>query len=186
MGDYFIGEIRIFSFQPTSVPTGWMQCNGQELTIAQYTALYALLGVQFGGDARTKFNVPDLRGRAIVGTYTGGHLPVNVNTKYPQGITGQAGVESVKLTAAQVPPHIHTVYASKGAAESASPKSGLYANVAGSIANYFIASTSATPAAPLDSRTIDTVGGGGAHENQQPYLTLNFCIATSGVFPSRQ
>lgn len=187
MGDYFLGEIRIFSFQAASVPTGWMQCNGQELTVGQYTALYALLGIQFGGDAKTKFNVPDLRGRAIVGTYTGGHLPANVSTKYPQGVPGKAGAESVTLTVAQTPPHAHVVYASTAAGEALSPASGLYANVAGSVRNYFtVPSTPATPQAPLDSRTIQTIGGGAAHENRQPYLTLNFCIATSGIFPSRQ
>lgn len=187
MGDYFLGEIRIFSFQPKSVPTGWTQCNGQQLTISQYAALYALLGTQFGGDARTNFNLPDLRGRAVVGSYNGGTLPNNVSTKYPQGVIGKAGAEGVTLTTDQTPAHSHIVYASTAPAESVTPASGLYANVASSIRNYFLVpATPATPQAPLDGRTIETIGGGQAHENQQPYLTLNFCISLSGVFPSRQ
>lgn len=186
MGDYFLGEIRMFPFQDGMIPRDWMQCNGAQLNIQQNAALYALIGIQFGGDAQKVFNVPDLRGRAIIGAYTGGALPNNVSTKYPQGNAGKAGAELVALTSTQVPPHTHTVYGSTAAGEAFSPAGALCANAVGTVKNYFtVPATPPTPQVPLDSSTISTVGGGAGHNNMQPYLALNFCIATSGIFPSR-
>jgi microcystin-dependent protein len=190
MSDYFLGELRAFAYN--KLPQGWLPCDGRLLNIQQYQALYTLLGVQFGGDAKTTFALPDLRGQVTVGSGLSGGQTFKTGAK--------GGSETVVLTAAQVPPHTHTI----GAVNSATSPVALHPVAAatnGYISeetqvsptgappfNVYASAPPPTPAtnwAALDGSTLANAGGSGAHENRQPVLPLQICISTTGIYPSR-
>ena len=165
MDDPFLGEIRPFAFG--FPPKGWASCDGQLLPIAQNTALFSLLGTMYGGDGRTTFALPDLRGRA----------GMHVNPVHTQGERG--GQESVTLTTAQIPLHSHTANCSNVAGTQTSPVGKFWAQDSdGNVV--FNTTGGATMAATAIGNT-----GGGPHPNMQPYLVVNYCIALQGIFPSR-
>lgn len=181
MGDWFLGEIRAFPYG--KIPEGWMACNGAILPIQQYAALNSLLGTTYGGDGKTTFALPDLRGRTGVGRGT--------NTQGTIYKTGQAGgLESVALTQTQIPAHTHNVMgiaapgtvaaiggnyiSSWGASKKVTTSQNLYAPPA-----------SAAGMVPLNPGSVLADGGGGGHENMQPFVVLNLCIAYQGVYPTR-
>ncbi|CCG40579.1 phage tail protein [Magnetospirillum molischianum] len=186
MTDNFLGELRFFSFG--RVPRGWLPCNGQILTIQQYQALFALIQNTYGGDGKVNFALPDLRGRVAVGmgqSAAGG-------TIFQRGKTG--GSETVTLTATQIPPHVHEVIASQSTATTAQAPSNNYIGVAtASPAGtqpfnlYAPSPTSSTDSnwVQLHSSTISSSGGAVPHENRQPVIALQACIATQGLWPSR-
>ncbi|MFV3131419.1 phage tail protein [Niveispirillum sp. KHB5.9] len=187
MSDFFIGEIRLFPFQ--TVPNGWTLCNGQALQIQQNAALYSLIGIQFGGDGKTTFNLPNLNGRAIAGL-NGTALGM------PAQVGNTAGAETVTLTVAQIPAHTHTVAAANQQApttnQAANPTNSFFA--ATSIPTQVPNPPTAPPAmygpavAPmtaLNTTIVGNAGGSGGHENRQPFLALSYCIATSGLYPAR-
>jgi microcystin-dependent protein len=163
----FIGEIRLVPFN--FAPRGWALCAGQMLSISQNTALFSLLGTTYGGDGRTTFALPDLRGRVAVGT----GQPA-VGSDYPLGATG--GQEAVELMTPQLPAHSHPVNASSAAATSKSP-AGAYPAGGG-------AYTGARNVR-MKNAMIALTGGGEEHENRQPYLSLNYIIALQGIYPAR-
>lgn len=182
--DAFLGEIRLMSFG--FEPRFWAECNGQLLPIAQNQALFALLGTYFGGNGQTTFGLPDLRGRVPLSagnSYTG---------NYTQGQNG--GEETHTLIANEMPQHLHTVAAYNGSADSGTPATQpgpntvlaqAYAVPTGGgttpVNRYSTASATIT----LAASEIGAAGGSQAHENRQPYLAMNYCICTQGVFPSR-
>lgn len=188
MAEPFVGEIRIFSFP--KVPTGWLPCDGRTLTINQYQALYALLGIKYGGDGKVNFNLPDLRGRAMINNYSySSKQPYNPTT-YALGNSG--GAENVTLKATQIPAHTHQMYADNINAgfnlNAAAPPEILASPILNSLNNAPVNAYIPTPVKPtvnLNQGTISTVGGNAAHENRVPFLTLNVCIATTGYFPPR-
>ncbi len=168
--DAFVGELRCFGF--TFAPNGWAQCNGQLLAISQNTALFSLLGTTYGGDGRTTFGLPDLRGRVPIGAGQGPGL-----ANYVQGEA--AGSEQVTLIATQVPPHSHTVNASSSAS-SKSPADALpAATQAGS-------AYGTAPDLAMSAAMVTGGGSGAPHPNLQPYLVLNWCICLYGEYPPRQ
>jgi microcystin-dependent protein len=175
----FLGEIRLFSFG--RAPNGWLACNGQVLNINAYQALYALLGNLYGGSAPTTFALPDLRGR----------VPVAQGPQDP-ALGAKNGVEGVALTTASTPLHTHTVKAYSTAADSINPNSAYPAVVTVDVANsppapnMFIPTVPGGTASALNTAMIKPTGAGQAHENRQPYLAMNYCIASSGLFPQRQ
>lgn len=176
----FIGELRLMSFP--RAPRGWAYCQGQLLQISSNAALYTLLGTAFGGDGRTTFGLPDLRGRTLVGQ---GRAPSG--TGYAMG--QPMGVEQVTLTTNQLPTHKHTLSATLnngGDADSATPM-GTYPGNATDPANnaYTTGGTNVTMGAALANPVLGPTGGSQPHANQQPYLTLNYAIALTGIFPSR-
>lgn len=173
MAEPFVGEIRLFSF--AFAPKNWAQCNGQLLTITQNQALFSLLGIKYGGDAKTNFNLPDLRGRVPLAY---GRSPIS-GTVYQIANTG--GAETVTLTTATMPAHNHNYAVSTVAATRIGPNNTRYYS-ASPPANLYVP---ANPDTPLNSAAIDTVGGGQAHPNMQPYVTINFCIALTGYYPPR-
>lgn len=169
----YLGEIKLFPL--TYAPQGWAICDGTLLPISSNQALFSLLRTYYGGDGKTNFALPDLRGRVPVGTG---------NTMPNPGFKG--GEETVTLTEQQVPQHTHPVNVYPNAANK---PAGLGNHIAAAVTN-------ATPAqninlyAPLGTNTIalapatvDTQGAGAGHDNMQPWLALNYCIAISGLYP---
>ncbi len=176
----FLGQIALFPYN--FAPLNWAFCQGQLLPISQYTALFSLLGVQFGGDGRTNFALPDLRGRAPIDQGQGPGLT-------PYVVGSQQGVESVGLTTNTAPTHSHAFPAFASAATTnapngALPAEGTQAGRGGGVAVNTYAAPG-TAAALAAGQVVPAAGGGQPHNNLQPYLTLNWCIALTGVFPSR-
>lgn len=190
MTDSFLGEIALFAFNNT--PHGWLPCEGQQLTVSQYTALYALLGTTYGGNGSTLFNLPDLRGRTAVnfGLMTDASRILPQNEVLTQGSRG--GAETVTLLLTQVPGHTHR-FAFSATNTNASP--AILNAVPGPVQR-----ASATPStapnpppayAPpgalmtLNTDSTTSAGGNQPHENRQPFLALQYCICTAGLFPTR-
>lgn len=166
--DPFLGEIRAFAFD--RIPNGWLPCDGRLLLVQSNQALYALLSNRYGGTVNQNFNLPDLRGRT----------PVCYGPNITMG--HKDGSETVALTAAQVPPHTHTVLATSAAASTSSPAGGALATLPTGTNAY----AAAPGAAMLNIATVSTSGASASHQNMQPSLAVNWCIATSGLWPSRQ
>lgn len=168
MGTPYIGEIRMVSFP--FAPRGWAQCNGQAMPINQNQPLFSLLGTTFGGDGRTTFLLPDFRGRTPLepGTQAG-----NV---YNWG--QRAGEELHTLVQNELPLHSHVPQASGAGATVGTPSGNFWATGV----DQYAASPINTPMAP---NAIANAGGGQGHENRSPYLVVNFIIALTGIFPSR-
>jgi microcystin-dependent protein len=178
--DPFLGQISLLGCN--FAPQGWALCQGQLLSIAQNTALFSLLGVNFGGDGRTNFQLPDLRGRAPVGFGQGPGL-----SAYTIGQTG--GVETISISSANYPAHSHTLSAAASAATGNVPN-GLFeaqgqTGGRGGTVNLAAYSGPGTPTTLATAALTPAAGGGQPHNNRQPYLALNFCIALAGIFPAR-
>lgn len=171
----FIGQIQPMSFN--FAPKGWAECDGQLLPINQYTALFSLLGTTYGGNGQVTFGLPDLRSR----------VPVHFGTSQ----TGErftlgemAGLETVTLIITELPLHNHSFLGSSADATVAMPADGVaLAKGAPAGANDYYGPLS--PPQTLNPAAITSTGSTEAHDNMQPYLTLNWCIATAGIFPSR-
>jgi microcystin-dependent protein len=167
MGQPYLSEIRIFSFN--FAPKGWALCNGQTLQINQNQALFALLGTTYGGDGRVTFGLPNLQGR----------VPAHEGAGWVLG--QRLGEESHLVTAPELPAHIHPVQATAQAATASVPTGLTFAKSPG--VPYVTGGQAATT--PLSPASVTSVGGSQPHENRQPYLTLNICIALQGIFPSQ-
>lgn len=169
----FVGQIMPAAFG--FVPRGWAACSGQLLAITQNQALFSLLGTAYGGDGRTTFALPDLRGRAVMGANFGS-VPI-----------GQiAGAETVPLTVAELPSHAHTLQASTstGSGRGGTPANNLYGTTS-SAAELLFATAGSNEVALAVGANVMPNGGGQAHNNMQPYLAVNYVIALNGIFPSR-
>jgi len=173
MGDAYLGEIRMISFGRT--PRGWLPCDGKMLQVSQYTALFALLGTYYGGDGRTTFALPDLRGR----------VPLSFGRSAAQTIyqLGQmGGSENVALDQNTMPAHNHQATVSNDATHArASPVSGVYSsnNVA------FPVFSAPGNYQALSPQMVLASGEGQGHENMQPFQVVNFIICAAGIFPPR-
>lgn len=172
--DYFLGCIAIFPFG--FAPKGWFQCNGALLPINQYQALFSLIGTYYGGNGTSNFALPDLRGRTVLSS---GQSPSSGNI-YTNGQIG--GVENVTLITQQIPAHTHLFNVNNTSGTGLEPGE-ILASPTG--LNFYGAPGGATTS--LNPNSILPYGGSGitAHSNLQPYLTLNFCIAYNGIYPSR-
>jgi microcystin-dependent protein len=165
MSEPYLAEIRIFSFN--FAPKGWAQCNGQLLPINQNQALFSLLGTMYGGNGQTNFQLPNLQGRCAMHT----------NGSHPQGQS--AGEQSVTLTTSQIPSHTHNAIANNSGTNQASPACGSWSP--GSADQVY----STAGGANMSPSAIANAGQSQPHNNLMPYLTLTFCIALLGIFPSR-
>jgi len=163
MSEPFLSEIRIMSF--VFAPKGWALCNGQLLPINQNQALFSLLGTTFGGDGRVNFALPDLRGRT----------PIHVGSSHTLGERG--GEQAHTLSIAELPTHTHVLQGSGTNAATNSPNGAVLANSTG----VYHAATSLISLSPT---SVTNTGGSQAHLNMEPFLTLSFCIALQGIFPS--
>lgn len=176
MSEYFLGQIMLTGFG--FAPRYFAQCNGQLLPINQNQALFSLLGTQFGGNGQTNFQLPDLRGRTPVGA--GPSIdPAWQPAPYTQA--AMFGVENVSLVQAQMPSHQHTVAATTTSGTVRVPTNALYGGVSGES----IYGNAGSNAVPLNPTLIQPTGSNTPHQNMQPYRVINFNIALSGVFPSR-
>lgn len=173
MADPFLGEIRLFSFG--YAPSGWATCDGQTLNINQNMALYSLLSTMYGGDGKTTFKLPDLRSRTMISR----------NTTFPEGQAG--GTESVQLSAmTQLPAHTHTLTATTTNGGTNVPNGAILATVVDSAGAARSAYTPTKVAgAVLAQGSLSTAGNSAAHNNMQPSQTINYCIATMGMYPPR-
>src|SRR3954468_10150537 len=172
MSDPFVAEIRIFPFN--FAPKGWAFCNGQLMPISQNTALFSLLGTTYGGDGKSTFALPDMQGNAPMQPGQGQGLSL-------RDLGEMSGVESVTLLITELPVHTHIMSVSSQLALENSPPNQLFAMGDG-INLYGSAASNLTPMSP---QALAPAGGGLPHNNMQPYLTLNFCIALQGIFPPR-
>jgi microcystin-dependent protein len=172
MSDPFLGEIRIFGTD--FAPNGWAVCNGQLMPLAQNTALFSLLGVVYGGDGRTTFALPNLQGASPMQQGAGPGL-------VPRLLGEAGGTPSVTLQGSEIPAHTHQLMHSGGAANASAPGPDLgFART--TAAQVYAPGTPATPAVP---QALAPAGQGAPHNNRQPYLALNFCIALQGIYPAR-
>jgi len=179
MSEAYVGEIRAFGF--SFAPYGWAFCNGQLLPIQRYTPLYAILGTLYGGDGVTNFALPNLQGRIPMhwGTHPG----------MPTVIGEMQGAENCTLTLSQIPQHDHAIIgmlvpSGGGAQRTAVPSASAYLS-SSSAPDFVWQRAPATPNQPFSQRALTVAGLSTAHDNMQPYLTVNFCISLEGVFPSR-
>ncbi|KPV57334.1 tail collar protein [Paenibacillus sp. A3] len=164
MAEPFLGEIRLFAFN--FAPEGWAFCDGQLLPINQNQPLFSLLGTTYGGNGTTTFALPDLRGR----------VAIHRSADFTQGQTG--GEVSHTLTIPELPSHTHQAIGSSDAANSVLPVNSTWA-LADSLTYNQSGNSQMSPAA------ISSVGGNQPHNNMQPFLVLNYCIALRGIFPPR-
>jgi|SRR5882724_2539514 len=169
--DPFVAEIRIFPFN--FAPKGWAFCDGQILPLSQNTALFSLLGTTYGGDGKSNFALPDMQGNVPMHPGQGPGLSL-----HDLGETG--GSETVSLLESEIPSHVHSLVASGNDGTERTPNGQLLAGGVG-ISAYQI------PGAltQLSDNALAPAGGDQPHNNMQPYLTLNFCIALQGVYPPR-
>jgi len=167
MAEPFLAEIRIFSFN--FAPKGWAMCNGQLLPINQNQALFSLLGTTYGGDGRVNFGLPDNRDR----------VPISVGGSGAHVLGERGGEAAHTLTQAELPTHTHTLSGLSDAGDVPIATGAMLASAAG-----LYGPVQAQNLTSLVPATVTSVGGSQAHQNMQPYLTLNFCIALQGIFPS--
>ncbi len=168
MAEPFLSELRLMSF--VFPPKGWALCDGQLLPINQNQGLFSLLGTTFGGDGRVNFGLPDLRGR----------VPLHVGSGHTLGERG--GEQAHTLSIAEIPTHTHVLNASSTAANASPPSPQNGTILANSSPGQ--AYSSPTSLVAMGAASVTSVGGSQAHLNMQPFLTLSFCIALQGIFPS--
>lgn len=170
--DPFLGQISLLAFN--YAPKGWAQCNGQIMSISQNTALFSLLGTVYGGDGVTTFALPDLRGRVAINQGQGPGLSTYL-------IGQAAGVETVTLNTTELPAHAHPaqLHASNAGVNQEEPQNHLPGETA------IYTDGAANQIMNAASVTVGPTGGNQPHENRQPLITLNYCIALNGIYPSR-
>jgi microcystin-dependent protein len=165
MSEPFLSEIKIMSFN--FPPKGWAFCNGQLLPINQNQALFSLLGTTYGGDGRVNFALPDLQGK----------VPIHMGNGHTLG--EHAGEQNHTVSTSELPQHVHTLVGTSSSSGAVATPTG---NLLGAVADAYGPAQDLTSLSPA---AISSVGGSQAHNNMQPYLTLSFCIALQGIFPSR-
>lgn len=188
MSDPFLGEIKIWAFN--WAPRGWALCDGKEMPVGQNQALHSLLGNAFGGDLKTKFNLPDLRGRTPMGINA---APDKPGPSYQRG--EKVGSESVTLTAENMPSHQHLVTAYVTNGTTLFPGGMFPATVVPSVQttsqkfNIYTPVNAGSPipeAKQLGAESVSTAGASAPLDNMQPFAVVNFCIATAGNYPPHQ
>ena len=170
MSEPFVGEIRMFA--GNFAPRGWAFCDGQLLAVSQNDALFSLLGTIYGGDGRTTFGLPDIRGRVPIHAGSGPGLS-------PRRLGAKGGAENVTLTVNQLPSHSHRLQASTNLPTDRNPS--------GKVTGQTLSDTyiNDSPFGNFATSSITNVGGSRSHTNLQPFLCINYIIALFGIYPSR-
>ena len=174
MSEPFLAEVRMVGFN--FAPRGWAFCDGQILPINQNQSLYSLLGTTYGGDGRTSFALPDLRGRTPI------HVGSSNGVDHREG--QKSGEETHTLSAAEMPQHKHPYRGTNRPATAATPEGNVLCEVPIAVGALY-SDSDPNVNQQLASSGITNTGGGQGHNNMQPYLAVNFCIALRGLFPSR-
>jgi microcystin-dependent protein len=172
MGEPYVGEIRMFA--GNFAPAGWMLCQGQTLAISENDTLFNLIGTTYGGDGQETFNLPDLQSR----------VPIHMGTAKsgtPYTIGQNAGTEQETLTVQQIPAHTHPVLASSNIAAQTVPTAQVAGKNSGASNSPF---GTDQPLSTFPAQAIGPAGGSQPHENDQPFLCINFIISLFGVYPS--
>ena len=172
----FVGEIRMFGFPRT--PTGWQACDGSLLSIGDFSTLFTLIGTTYGGNGQTNFAVPDLRGQIPIHQGAG-------QGRTPRVLGQKGGEEQVVLTLNQIPSHTHLVVANTQAASTATPGSSVILGPGATGDELYFSPPTGGAAEPMATNSGQPVGGSEPHDNCAPTLTVSFCIAWEGVFPSQ-
>jgi microcystin-dependent protein len=172
----FIGEIIIGAFN--FAPRNYALCNGQLLPISQNTALFSILGTNYGGNGQTTFGLPNLQGRMAIGAGQGPGL-----SSYQLGQAG--GVPNVTLLTTQMPAHTHLIQGNGGDGTQASPVNNFFAGPGADRDLYTYNAGNTGGTVNMNPSAVNISGGSQPHNNMMPYLALNYCIATAGIFPSR-
>jgi microcystin-dependent protein len=167
MAEPFLAELRMMSF--VFPPKGWALANGQLMPINQNQALFSLLGTMYGGNGQTTFGLPNLQGR----------VPISMGSGHTLGEVG--GQQAVTLSISQIPTHVHTASGTSTGASTGTPSNTLMM-AKSTPQNLYAAFGSPVSMAP---NVVANVGGSQAHLNMQPFLTISFCIALQGIFPSQ-
>ena len=173
MSEPFLAEVRILPY--TFAPQGWALCQGQILSISQNTAVFSLLGTMYGGNGTSNFALPNVQGRVVVGIGQGPGL-----TPYINGDVG--GAETVTLMAPQLAAHNHGATAIHDAGNSYSPAGDAWSADGANRAKIY---GSGTPSVAMGANALAPAGGNQPHNNLQPYIAINYCIALQGIFPPR-
>jgi microcystin-dependent protein len=168
MAEPFLAELRLFSFG--FPPKGWALCNGQLLPINQNQALFSLLGTTYGGDGRVTFGLPNLQAR----------IPAHMGNGYNLGAI--FGENAHTLSISEMPAHNHTMSANSNTGTGNVATGAVYADAPSGVSLY---KANANPGTPMNAAAIANTGGSQPHENRQPFLVLNWCIALQGIFPSQ-
>ena len=171
MSEPFVGEIRMFA--GNFAPRGWALCDGQLLAVSQNDALFSLLGTIYGGDGRTTFGLPDLRGRIPVHAGQGPGLS-------ERRLGAKGGAEQVTVTVNQLPSHTHPAQASDDLGTTPNP-----AGAAPAKSTTVDAYAASAPTVDMSTQAVTSVGGSQSHTNLQPFLCVHFIIALVGIYPSR-
>jgi microcystin-dependent protein len=167
MGTPFVAQLLLAPW--SVIPKGYASCNGALVAISTNQALFALLGTIYGGNGQTNFALPNLQGRT----------PIAFSSQFPIGALG--GTDYHTLMPGEVPTHTHALQGSTSPASSPNPSANIFGNQSGNLKLY----TPVANPAVMNQATIANNGGSQPHENRQPYLVLNWCIAMTGLFPSR-
>lgn len=186
MDCYYLGQIVLFA--GPYAPQDFVLCNGQMLTISQYETLYSVIGTTYGGDGRTVFGVPDLRGRVPIGYGQGVVAPKagGGGTLTAHALAATGGSQTVSLTAAQIPPHTHGFNTVDAPATSNDPSNAMLAVVPGGT-TFYIADQAGGPTpvtVQLGSAAVTSAGGDIGHANLMPTMALNYLIYTKGIYPA--
>ncbi|MFT5083446.1 MAG: microcystin-dependent protein [Lentisphaeria bacterium] len=176
MSDPFYGEIRMFG--GNFAPRNWAFCSGGLLAVADHNAVFSLLGTTYGGDGRTTFGLPDMRGRLPINQGTGPGL-----SPYPMGAT--PGVERVTLSINELPSHTHSLQASTDNSTSSNPGNDVLASHTDGDSPYTAVPTDPSRYQTMNSQTVASTGGNQSHTNMMPYQCVSFIICLVGLYPSR-
>jgi microcystin-dependent protein len=174
MSNPFLGELRLVGFN--FAPVSWATADGQILPISQYTALFSLLGTNFGGDGKSNFGLPNLQGNIPIGAGQGPGLSL-----YDVGEEG--GTPTVTLIQNEMPQHTHTLRCDSTPATANTPVNNAFTHCGSAVGNLYTTNTSTK--VQMNTGTVTSYGGNQPHNNVMPYLTLNWIIALAGVFPAR-
>ena len=178
MADAYLGEIRIFA--GNFAPHGWALCNGQVMSIQQNTALFSILGVQYGGDGKTNFALPNLNGRVPIGQGAGPGLT-------PRTVGQAVGSQTVTLLATEMPAHTHVPMGTTQKGSTSDPANAAWGefSVSGRGGVTPVNLFNATPDTPMSPLAVNVSGGSQPHNNMQPFLAMNYIICLQGEFPPR-
>lgn len=174
MSDPFVGEIKMFA--GNFAPRGWAFCDGQLLAVSQNDALFSLFGTIYGGDGRTTFGLPDLRGRIPLHQGQGPGLS-------SRKIGNKSGQEDVTLTTNQLPSHTHTMKASNSSGERATPSGSVLSR--SNVVNIYRSSPAAATIVDMSAQAVSNTGGSQHHSNLMPFLCIHYIVALFGIYPSR-